>query len=360
MEQQQSIIPIAKSSTSFQRPQNPQSNTTLMANTQGTIPRIDFTDIDPAAAAGPSGDSAPRWAAVRAAVMDALCKHGGFEAIVDGLISPELSTAMLGLGGATESFFNLPPSTKALYANKEKPYLGYVSSFIPGMPYESLSLLDPLSPDAIPSLADNSSFRETVRAYTEKVSLLEAVVRRMVLESVGATAENAEEQARATSLRLRLSGYPAPGTAEGRVGPPAHRDTSFLSVLTQNGVDGLEMELSRGGESGGWGRSALSSSSGGSFLILAGDMLKVLTNGRVFSPLHRVVVAGHETRYSCILFSNPGDDVIVQAVSGAVDAEHPAVYRPFEYSKYLGFIFNKEQYKNPNKLETFAAVGVDG
>ncbi|CAN6371409.1 unnamed protein product [Urochloa humidicola] len=179
----------------------------------------------------------------------------------------------------------------------------------------------------------------------------------MVLESVGAMPEDAEEQARATSLRLRLSGYPAPGTAEGRVGLPAHRDTSFLSVLTQNGVDGLEMELSRGG---GWGRSALSSSSGGSFLILAGDMLKVLTNGRVFSPLHRVVVAGDETRYSCILFSNPGDDVIVQAVSGAVDAEHPAVYRPFEYSKYLGFIFNKEQYKNPNKLETFAAVGVDG
>ncbi|CAO2152403.1 unnamed protein product [Urochloa humidicola] len=326
----------------------------------GTIPRIDFAGIKPAATAAGPGSISPRWGVVRAAVMDALCEHGGFEAVMDGLISPELSAAMLGPGGATESFFSLPPSTKALYANKEKPYLGYVSSFIPGMPYESLSLLDPLSPDAVPSLADNPYFRETVHAYTEKISLLEAVVRRMVLESVGATAEDAEEQARATSLRLRLSGYPAPGTAEGRVGLPAHRDTSFLSVLTQNGVDGLEMELSRGGESGGWGRSELSSSSGSSFLVLAGDMLKVLTNGRVFSPLHRVVVAGDETRYSCILFSNPGDDVIVRAVSGAVDAQHPAVYRPFEYTKYLGFIFNKEQYKNPNKLETFAAVGVDG
>ncbi|CAN6362731.1 unnamed protein product [Urochloa humidicola] len=322
-----------------------------MANSQGTIPRIDFAGIDPTTTSGPGGASSSRWAAVRAAVMDALCDYGGFEAIMDSLISPELTAAMLGPGGATESYFSLPPSTKALYTNKEKPYLGYISSLIPGTPYESLSLLDPLSPDAVPSLPGNPSFCETVQAYTEKVSLLEAVVRRMVLESVGTTVEDVEEKT--TSLRLRLSGYPAPGTAEGRVGLPPHRDTSLLSVLTQNGIDGLEVEL--GG--GGWARPALSP---GGFLVLAGDMLRVLTNGRVVSPLHRVVVAGEKTRYSCILFSNPGDDVIVRAVDGAVDAERPAVYRPFVYSEYLGFIFSKEQYKNPNKLETFAVVGIDG
>ncbi|CAL4985005.1 unnamed protein product [Urochloa decumbens] len=352
-----------------------------MANMHGTIPRIDFAGIDPTAAAGPGGDSS-RWAAVRAAVMDALCEHGGFEAVMDGLISPELTAAMMGPGGAAESFFSLPPGTKALYTNKEKLYLGYVASFIPGMPYESLSVMDPLSSDAVPSLAGlmwpgtgNPSFCETVQAYMEKVSALEAVVRRMVLESVGAAAEHAGEQGKTTSLRLRLSAYPAPGTAEGRVGLPAHRDTSLLSVLTQNGIDGIEVELGRGaggggggewarpeqspvvGGKGGWARPTLSP---GGFLVLAGDMLRVLTNGRVFSPLHRVVVAGERTRYSCILFSNPGDDVVVRAVDGAVDAEHPAVYKPFVYSEYLGFIFSKEQYKNPNKLETFAAVGIDG
>nr|CAB3489621.1 unnamed protein product [Digitaria exilis] len=309
----------------------------------GTIPKIDFAGIDPAAASPGDGDS--RWATVRAAVMDALIEHGGFEAVMDDIVAPELRAAMLATGGAAESLFSLPPTTKARYTS-EKPYLGYVSSSIPGMPYETFSIMDPLSPDVVPALAGLI------------VAVLEAMVRRMVLESVGATAEHVEEQSKATSLRLRISRYPAPGgaAAEGRVGLPAHRDTSFLSVLTQNDVDGLEVECGRG--SGGWARPALSPCS---FLILAGDMLKVLTNGRVYSPLHRVVISGEKTRYSCILFSNPKDDAVVRAVDGAVDAQHPAVYKAFGYAEFIAFCFTREQYRNPNKVEAFAAVGgVDG
>ncbi|CAL4899378.1 unnamed protein product [Urochloa decumbens] len=242
-----------------------------MAN---SIPRINFAGIDPAAAAGPGGDSS-RWAAVRAVVMDALTEHGVFEAVMDGLISPELSAAMLGLGGATESFFSLPPSTKALYANKEKPYLGYVSSSFLTLPYGTLCVKDPPPPFPTPSppwtaSCGSPSFCETVQAYTEKVSALATVVLRMVLESLGATAESIEEQ--------------------------------------------------------------------------------VLTNGRVVSPLHRVVVAGDKTRYACILFSNPRDDAVVRAV----DAQRPAMYRPFQYSDYNGFFFSKEHNENPNKLEIVA------
>ncbi|CAL4985050.1 unnamed protein product [Urochloa decumbens] len=332
-----------------------------MANMDGTIPRIDFAGIDPAAAAGPGRDSA-RWAAVRAAVMEALYEHGVFEAVMDGLIAPELSAAMLGPGGAAESFFSLPPSTKALYTNMEKPYLGYLSSSFLTLPYETLCVKDPLFPDGVPALASlmwpdagNPSFCETVQAYTEKLSALATVVLRMVLESLGATAECIEEQARATSLALRLSGYEAPGTAEGRLGLFTHRDKSFLSVLTHNGLDGLEVELGRG--EGGWARPTLSP---GGFHVLAGDMLQVLTNDRVFSPLHRVVVAGDKTRYAFVLFSNPGDDVVVRAVDAAVDAQRPAAYRPFQYSEYVGFFFSKEHNDKLNKLEVFAALGIDG
>jgi hypothetical protein len=42
-----------------------------------------------------------------------------------------------------------------------------------------------------------------MHAYTERVAVLEAVVRRMVLESVGATAEYIEEQAKATAEYAR-------------------------------------------------------------------------------------------------------------------------------------------------------------
>jgi hypothetical protein len=46
-----------------------------------------------------------------------------------------------------------------------------------------------------------------MHAYTERVAVLEAVVRQMVLESVGVTAEYIEEQAKTTSFKLRLTEY---------------------------------------------------------------------------------------------------------------------------------------------------------
>ncbi|KAJ1258883.1 hypothetical protein BS78_10G110000 [Paspalum vaginatum] len=326
------------------------------SNTHGSIPRIDFAGIDPAA--GARGGS---WSTVRAAVMDALREHGCFEAVMDGLIAPELSAAVLGPGGAVESLLSLPVSTKARNTS-EKPYRGYVGS-IPGLPYESLAIMDPLSPDAVRAFADlmwpdtagNASFCASMHAYAEKVAVLEAMVRRMVLESVGATAEYIEENARATSFKLRLTEYVAPGTADGRVGLPAHRDTSFLAVLTQNDIDGVEVECARG--DGGWARPALAP---GSFLILAGDTFKVLTNGQVFNPLHRVVMTGDKTRYSSILFSSPNDDVIVRAIDEAVDADHPAAYKPFEYGEYVVSCYKPENLRHTKKLEAFAAVRVDG
>lgn len=116
-------------------------------NVQGSIPRIDLTGIAPAA-----GPSDSWWTAVRAAVMDALVEHGCFEAVMDGLIPPELSAAVLGPGGAVESLLSLPVSAKARNTS-EKPYRGYVGS-IPGLPYESLAIVDPLSPDAVRAIAD--------------------------------------------------------------------------------------------------------------------------------------------------------------------------------------------------------------
>ena len=137
---------------SLTKPQQPLEATRKlqkMANNdmQGSIPRIDFTGIDPAA-----GPRDARWTTVRAAVMDALLEHGCFEAVMDGLIAPELSAAVLGPGGAVESLLALPVSAMARNTSK-MPYRGYVGS-IPGLAYESLAIEDPLSPDAVRAFAD--------------------------------------------------------------------------------------------------------------------------------------------------------------------------------------------------------------
>ncbi|BAS97634.1 Os06g0342875 [Oryza sativa Japonica Group] len=62
--------------------------------------------------------------------------------------------------------------------------MGYVGN-IPGLPYESLAIADPLSPDAVRAFAawmwPATVFpEEAVLAYTEKLTAVEAAVRRMV------------------------------------------------------------------------------------------------------------------------------------------------------------------------------------
>lgn len=176
---------------------------------------------------------------------------------------------------------SLPASAKARGNDpgEGKPYHGYVGG-IPGLPYESVAISDPLSPPpSAPSPPGVAGRRRRVPGggggrVRGRLAAVEAAVRRMVLESVGATASSAgagEAQAAATAFKLRLSEYAAPGGGEdARLGLPAHRDTSFLAVVTQNGVDGVEVECGRG--DGGWARPTLSPSS---FLVFSGDTLKV-------------------------------------------------------------------------------------
>ncbi|KAL6846915.1 hypothetical protein ACP4OV_022768 [Aristida adscensionis] len=325
---------------------------------QGSIPKIDFAGIDPADAEGGGGgggdEARSRWAAVRSAVVDALRTHGCFEAVSDGLVSPELRGAVLGAGGALEALHSLPVSAKER-SNNRMPHRGYLAS-LPGLAYESSVIMEPLSLRSVRAFAhlmwphhtaNAASFCESIHAYVEKVEVLVSVVRRMVLQSVGATPEYIDNLAKATSFKLRLAAYTPPGNAEGRLGLYAHRDTSYLTVLSQNDIDGIELEDGRG-----WTPLALSP---GSFLVLAGEMLRALSNGQVYSPLHRVVVAGDRTRYSAILFASPRDDFVVQAVDEAVDADHPAIFRPFKYGDYYVFCYNTHNNQRlPDNLDTFA------
>ncbi|KAL6865280.1 hypothetical protein ACP4OV_016431 [Aristida adscensionis] len=324
---------------------------------QGSIPRIDFAGIDPAA-----GGGGATWAAVRAAVMDALRTHGCFEAAMDGLIAPELHAAVLGAGGAAESVLRCrraprrgtPPTRCTTATSAPSPTY---STRAWASPTRSRSTPCAPSPTAcgptttVPTL---TSANESVHAYAGKVAVLEATVRRMVLESVGATAEYMDELGKSTAFLLRLSEYAAGAVDDGKLGLSTHRDPGILAVISQNDVDGLEVECRRGED--GWARPSLS---GGSFLVVAGDMLTVLTNGQVYNPAHRMM-PGDETRYSSVFFCIPSDGATVSAIDEAVDAGRSALFRPFKFREYLKFSFTPENLQLDDKLQAFAAVPVDG
>ena len=84
---------------------------------------------------------------------------------------------------------------------------------------------------------------ESVHCYSNLLSELEQIVMRMALESYGI--ENDFHIGSATFL-IRFLKYRVPKMNETSISFPPHTDKSFISILHQNQVNGLEIETKDG------------------------------------------------------------------------------------------------------------------
>lgn len=115
------------------------------------------------------------------------------------------------------------------------------------------------------------SCSENILCYARLVSEMEQLVDRMVFESYGAE-KHYDSHVGSTTYLLRTIKYSVPDLdAEtcNNMGTNDHTDKSFLSILHQNEVDGLQIQL-RNGE---WLDLDVPP---GSFVVMAGDAYEVL------------------------------------------------------------------------------------
>lgn len=89
------------------------------------------------------------------------------------------------------------------------------------------------------------SCSKTVVSYAKLVSELEQMVKRMVFESYGADKYYDFIHESSTYL-LRLMKYRCPEMNEKNLGCEVHTDKSFITVLHQNKVNGLEIRTKDG------------------------------------------------------------------------------------------------------------------
>ncbi|KAF2301082.1 hypothetical protein GH714_019966 [Hevea brasiliensis] len=75
------------------------------------------------------------------------------------------------------------------------------------------------------------------------------------------------------------------------------------------------------------------------------------TNGRLYSPYHRVMLSGSKTRYSAAFFSVPKEGYIIKALEELVDEDHPLLYKPFDYSDYLN-----RRFADDGKIKSIPAL----
>nr|QWJ73341.1 alkenyl hydroxalkyl producing 2 [Isatis tinctoria] len=137
---------------------------------------------------------------------------------------------------------------------------------------------------------------------------------------------------------------------EKKLGLPSHTDKNLVTVLYQYEIEGLEV-LTKDEK---WIRLKASHNS---FVVMAGDSLYALMNGRLCRPFHRVrVTEKKKTRYSIALFSTPNGHYIIEPPKEVVDEKHPRVFKPFTYVDLMSFYHTEAGRRARSTLHAYCAV----
>nr|QWJ73340.1 alkenyl hydroxalkyl producing 1 [Isatis tinctoria] len=306
------------------------------------LPVIDFSDqtLTP-------GTS--KWDKVKADVRKALEDFGCFEAFFGKVSNIELDKSVL---KAMEELFDLPVQTKQRNVSS-KPFHGYLSHDL----YQSLGIDDANVAEKVNDFTQqlwpghgNNIISETMHEFSKQLVELDVMVRRMIMESFGIE-KYIDEHLNSTNYLIRMMKYTAPpddDVQEAKLGLGSHTDKNIITILHQYQVDGLEIKT----KDEKWIKVKPSQHS---FIVMVGDSLCALLNGRLSSPYHRVVMA-KKTRYSTALFSVPKSVAIIDSPEELVDEEHPRMFKPFKYNDFLHFFHTEAGRRVESVLHAFCAL----
>ncbi|KAL7099784.1 hypothetical protein ACP275_09G107400 [Erythranthe tilingii] len=291
------------------------------------------------------------WSKSCKEIRTALENHGCFVALYDK-ISTHLHKSIF---KAADELFDLPTEVKIQNKN-EKPYHGYVGQ-MPIVPlHEGLGIDYSTTLEGAQGFTNlmwpngNDSFCETSMTFAKTVAELERMVIKMLFESYGVK-KHIESHIEDTTYLLRFLKYRAPEEGESNMAFPSHTDKSFVTILYQNHISGLEIKA-RDGE---WINVSFPPSS---FVVMAGDACKAWSNNKVLSPNHKVTLHKNgikETRYTIALFSFLSKMVKVPE-EFVDDDKNPLQFKPFVHVDLLKFYDTDHGRRSQNILKDFCGV----
>jgi isopenicillin N synthase-like dioxygenase len=134
---------------------------------------------------------------------------------------------------------------------------------------------------------------------------------------------------------LRMSHYPpVEAYGENEFGSAPHSDSSFLTMLAQNKVPGLEIRT----QSGNW---IPAPPLDGTFVVNTGDMGHRWTNGRFLSTPHRVRNLSGVDRYAIPFFFDAHADAVMECVPTCTGPGNPPRFEPVTYSEYMDWFMSR-------------------
>ncbi|CAL5006137.1 unnamed protein product [Urochloa decumbens] len=312
------------------------------------IAKVDLNGVEPHGAG---------WDAARAAVTASVEAHGGVVVVAHDALGPDLLRPLF--GRAIPELFALPLDAKKRTASAEGNYKGYFTKS-GGMDMESLGFVGAANADSVREFAGllwpeggNPELCETITSFGKKMAKLVETVETLLLEGLGVRGESiGAHLGMVGHSTFRVFRYGAPPDRESSVsmGPP-HCDYSMATAIVQHEVEGLEV---RAGD----GRWHAVPPEPGTFAFLAGEQLRVVTNGRVPACLHRVRTPSNRERFSVLFGTRQNDGTDVRALDDLVDAEHPLQFNPLRHEEYSKWRYSEKgglKFEDPLK----AYCGVD-
>ncbi|OWM67917.1 hypothetical protein CDL15_Pgr010855 [Punica granatum] len=122
--------------------------------------------------------------------------------------------------------------------------------------------------------------------------------------------------------------YPPCPQHELAMGLPPHTDPALLTVLIQNGTDGLQVQ-----HKGKWLNASIVP---GDLFVNINDQLEIFTNGKYKSVIHRAIVNNRKTRLSIAMANGPSLDTIINPAPELLcSVSQPAAYAGMKYKDYL-------------------------
>jgi len=127
---------------------------------------------------------------------------------------------------------------------------------------------------------------------------------------------------------LRLTHYPSVSYGPGEYGLAPHTDSTFITLLAQNPVPGLQI-LTKDRE---WIDAPVIPNT---FIVNTGNILKQWTNGRFLSTPHRASNREPRSRFAIPFFFHPNEDTSIEPLSSCVSSSNPPRFPAQTVGEYM-------------------------
>jgi isopenicillin N synthase-like dioxygenase len=217
-----------------------------------------------------------------------------------------------------------PHKNEAFQASLELP--GDDPDVVAGKPLHGANLW----PDNLPG------FREAVLDYHTTMTGFAALVASVFARGLGLEKDYFAQFYKKPLIQVRLLHYLPQETQAALEGGDsrAHQDAGGFTMLQQDDVGGLEIKT----KSGEW---LIVPPVENSFVVNIGDSMRMWTNNRFASTLHRVVNHYGRERYSVGIFANPDYDTVIRPLPTCVDSEHPPTFDKMLSGEALLFLYSR-------------------